>query len=79
MKGILSSGPAPGPIRLLVGSQLLLLVQSVLIFQASQPLPTALRVMLVGSSAIGLAALIAAVLGERQHEQEPWWKRRHDR
>jgi hypothetical protein len=47
MNGILSSCPARGPVRLLVGTQLMLLVQTVLIFQASDPLPSALKALLV--------------------------------
>lgn len=79
MTGILSSTPAHGPVRLLVGAHLLLLVQTVLVFQASAQLPTALRLFLGVSGLLGMAALIVAVRGERQDQGKPWWAKRHDR
>lgn len=79
MSGILSSSPAHGPIRLLVGTHLLLLIQTVLVLQASDPLPTSLRLFLCVTGLLGLAALIVAVRGERQNEGRPWWVKRHDR
>lgn len=79
MTGILSSSPARGPIRLLVGTQLLLLVQTVLVCQASDPLPTSLRLFLVVSGILGLTALIVAVRGERRDQGKPWWAKRHGR
>lgn len=79
MSGILSSSPAHGPIRLLVGTHLLLLIQTVLVLQASDPLPTSLRLFLYVTGVLGLAALIVAVRGERQNEGRPWWAKRHDR
>lgn len=78
MTGILSSSPAHGPIRLLVGTHLLLLIQTVLVLQASDPLPTSLRLFLCVTGVLGLAALIAAVRGERKDEGRPWWTKRHD-
>lgn len=79
MSGILSSSPAHGPIRLLVGTHLLLLIQTVLVLQASDPLPTSLRLFLCVTGVLGLAALIVAVRGERQDEDRPWWAKRHAR
>lgn len=79
MSGILSSRPAAGPVRLLVGTQLMLLVQTVLIFEASAPLPTPLRALLVMNWVVGVSALIAAVRGSRADQAPPWWRRRHDR
>ena len=79
MTGILSSTPARGPIRLLVGTHLLLLVQTVLVCQASDSLPTSLRLFLGVSGVLGLAALVVAVRGESQDEGKPWWRKRHDR
>jgi drug/metabolite transporter (DMT)-like permease len=77
MSGILSRRPAPGPIRLLVGTQLMLLVQSLLLYEASDALPSGLQVFLLATWILGTAALIAAVRGDRD-EGEPWWRRRHD-
>lgn len=79
MTGILSSSPARGPVRLLVGTHLLLLIQTVLVFQASDRLPTSLRAFLCVTGALGLAALIVAVRGERQKKGRPWWAKRHVR
>ena len=79
MTGILSCAPARGPIRLLVGTQLLLLIQTVLVCQASDSLPTSLRMFLGLSGIVGLTALIVAVRGERQDQAKPWWAKRHDR
>ena len=79
MTGILSSAPARGPVRLLVGTQLLLLVQTVLVCQASDLLPTSLRLFLVVSGILGLTALIVAVRGERRDQGKPWWAKRHGR
>lgn len=79
MTGILSCAPARGPIRLLVGTQLLLLVQTVLVCQASDPLPMSLRLFLGVSGILGLTALIVAIRGERRDQGKPWWATRHDR
>ncbi|PZU12131.1 MAG: hypothetical protein DI606_10245 [Sphingobium sp.] len=79
MTGILSSAPARGPVRLLVGTQLLLLVQTVLVCQASDLLPTSLRLFLGVSGILGLTALIVAVRGERRDQGKPWWAKRHGR
>ncbi len=78
MNGILSSRPAAGPVRLLVGTQLMLLVQTVLIFEASASLPTPLQALLVMNWVVGVSALIAAVRGPRAEQSPPWWKRRDD-
>jgi hypothetical protein len=79
MTGILSCAPARGPIRLLVGTHLLLLIETVMVLQASGPLPTSLRLFLGVSGILGLTALIAAVRGERRDQGKPWWAKRHDR
>ncbi|CAM8668379.1 hypothetical protein MCEMIE4_04286 [Sphingobium cupriresistens] len=83
MKGLLSATPAPGPIRLLVGTQLMLLIQTLLVFEVSENLPGALQALLVMSGALGLSALIVAVrgpTGEQTDEQgKEWWRRRHGR
>jgi hypothetical protein len=77
MSGILTSSPAHGPVRLLLGTYLLLLIQTVLVLQASDPLPTSLRLFLGVTGVLGLFALIVAVRGERDDEGKPWWAKRH--
>ncbi|BBC99466.1 MULTISPECIES: hypothetical protein [Sphingobium] len=79
MTGILSSTPAHGPIRLLVGTHLLLLVQTVLVCQASDPLPISMRIFQGMSGLLGFSALIVGVRGERQDQGKPWWAKRHGR
>lgn len=56
----------------------MLLVQSLLLYEASDALPSALQFLLLATWILGTAALIAAVRGG-QDEGEPWWRRRHDR
>ena len=79
MRGLLSASPAPGPVRLLVGTQLMLLIQTILVFEASENLPGGLKALLVMSGILGLSALIFAVRGPRETEENPWWKARHGR
>ena len=78
MKGVLDPAPAPGPIRLLVGTQLMLLVQTMLVFDAADGLPASLRAYLLACGVLGASALICAIRGERG-QGEPWWRRRHER
>ncbi len=79
MRGLLSASPAPGPVRLLVGTQLMLLIQTILVFEASENLPDGLKALLVMSGVLGFSALIFAVRGPRETEDRPWWKSRHGR
>lgn len=76
MNGIFSATPAPGPIRLLIGSQGLALVQSCIAWQ----LPTApgmLRILGALIAIIGTAALISATIGEARENPTPHWRCRH--
>ncbi|EAT10650.1 hypothetical protein NYF14_07155 [Sphingobium sp. 10 DY56-G10] len=77
MRGILDPAPAPGPIRLLVGTQLMLLVQTMLVFDAADGLPASLKAYLLACGVLGASALICAIRGE-SGEGEPWWKRPYD-
>lgn len=79
MKGLLSSSPSPASVRIVVGTQLLFLVQTALIFQASAALDFALQALVVTTGTIGFAGLIAAIRGEAASEPTPWWRRRHAR
>jgi hypothetical protein len=76
MRGILGPTPAPGPIRLLVGTQLMLLVQTMLVFDAADGLPASLKAYLLACGVLGATALICAIRGE-SGQGEPWWRRRH--
>jgi hypothetical protein len=78
MNGIFSSTPAPGPIRLIVGSQGLLLVQSFIAWQLPD-VPGLFRLLVAITAVIGTAALITAALGEERESSQPYWRRRHGR
>lgn len=79
MKGLLSSSPSPVSVRIVVGTQLLFLVQTALIFQASAVLDIALQAMVLTIGTIGFAGLVAAIRGQSADEPAPWWRRRHAR
>lgn len=78
MNGIFSSTPAPGPIRLIIGSQGLLLVQSFIAWQLPD-VPGLFRVLVAITAVIATAALISAALGEDRQSPRPYWRRRHGR
>lgn len=78
MNGIFSSTPAPGPIRLMVGSQGLLLVQSFIAWQLPA-VPTLFRMLVAITAIVAMAALICAAIGEDRGSCQPWWRRRHGR
>lgn len=78
MNGIFSSTPAPGPIRLLVGSQGLLLVQSSIAWQLPA-VPDRFRLLVVITAIVAMAALISAAIGEDRNGDQPGWRRRHGR
>lgn len=64
MNGLLSRAPAPSSIRLLIGSQMLLLIQAGLVLASRPPVQPALGILVVTVSIIAAAALIAAIAGE---------------
>ncbi|KMS56005.1 hypothetical protein V474_13370 [Novosphingobium barchaimii LL02] len=78
MNGIFSSTPAPGPIRLIVGSQGLLLVQSFIAWQLPA-VPDLFRVLVAVTAIIAMAALLSAAIGEDREHAQPYWRRRHGR
>ena len=53
MKGILSAAPAAGPIRLLVGTQLMLLVLTILVLETPGTLPLRLQGLLLAGWVLG--------------------------
>lgn len=77
MRGIFSSAPAP--IRLLVGSQILLLVQAFLLLRSAQVLDAMPRAIVLVTALAALAALIAAIRGEPDDNPDIWWRCRHVR
>lgn len=78
MNGIFSATPAPGPIRLLIGSQGLVLVQSCIAWQLPT-VPAVLRILGAVIAVIATAALISAAVGEGRENPSPHWRRRHGR
>ena len=78
MKGILSAAPATGPIRLLVGTQLMLLVLTILVLETPGALSLRLQLLLLAGFVLGASALICAICGDRTDER-PWWRQRHGR
>lgn len=78
MNGIFSATPAPGPIRLLIGSQGLALVQNCIAWQLPT-VPTVLRILGAVIAVIAIAALISAAIGEARENRAPYWRRRHGR
>ncbi|MFD1103789.1 hypothetical protein [Sphingobium olei] len=57
----------------------MLLIQTILVFEASENLPSGLKALLVMSGVLGVSALIFAVRGPRETEDQPWWRTRHER
>ncbi|HEX7783952.1 MAG TPA: hypothetical protein VF509_14185 [Sphingobium sp.] len=78
MNSIFSSTPAPGPIRLIVGSQGLLLVQSFIAWQLPG-VPTLFRILVAITAIVAMAAFISAALGVDRESPQPYWRRRHGR
>ncbi|MCP5400521.1 MAG: hypothetical protein H6921_14985 [Sphingomonas sp.] len=64
MKGAFSNSPAPSCVRLLVGSQLLFLVVAWLVLASRSGIGAGLAGLVILVSAIGIASLLAAIMGE---------------
>ncbi|MBF7013698.1 hypothetical protein QUC32_02440 [Novosphingobium resinovorum] len=78
MNGIFSATPAPASIRLVIGSQGLLLVQSCIAWQLPA-VPDQFRVLVGVTALVTLAALIGAAIGERGHHRPSPGRPRHGR
>lgn len=78
MNGIFSATPGAGPIRLLVGTHGLLLVQAGLAIMAPD-IAAGFRFMVALVMTLALAGLTAAALGLPGDDAEPYWRRRHGR
>ncbi len=78
MNGIFSGSPCQSSIRLLVGTHLLLIVQSALMLWSSPDLGGS-QILIWLTLILGLGAFIGAVHGERADRPANWWVRRHGR
>lgn len=78
MRGIFSSAPAPSAIRLLVGSQMLLLVQAGLVLSGRSALHGPAATLLLVTMLVSFAALIAAIRGEPADTPRLRGESRHD-
>ncbi len=76
MRGILSSAPSLGSIRLVLGGKLLLLVQAWLVLRADYLLCGMLTFVVGAIAVIAIACLVGAVIGEPDERAEdhrrPW-------
>lgn len=79
MTGLLSSAPGAASIRLLVGSQLLLIVQAGLVVRAQGAVSDMLWAISLAALLTGLACLAGAVRGERPDASNPAGRRTHGR
>jgi hypothetical protein len=83
MRGIFSSAPSPGSIRLLLGSKLLLLIQAWLVLCSDRLLHGMLWFVVGAIVVIAILCLVGAVLGEPQDSAEdhhrPWRRRAEGR
>lgn len=77
MKPVLSTPPAPTPIRHLVGTQLLLIVQTALVLRSVTVPDGPLRGIMIVTALVALAGLVAAIRGEP--DRMGWRKRDHER
>jgi hypothetical protein len=78
MRGIFSSSPSQSAIRILIGTHLLLLVQSGLVLWSDTDIDVMLRAIVAGSAILGLTAFFAAVHGGSGEERRVWTPaRRH--
>ena len=64
MRGILSSTPSLGSIRLLIGGKVLLLVQAWLVFQFERMVHGTMLFVVGAIAVIGLVLLLLAIIGE---------------
>lgn len=78
MNGIFSTSPCPSSIRLLVGTHLLLIVQSSLVLWSAPDLGGN-QALIWLTLLLGITALICAVRGESTAPAVPWRERRRGR
>lgn len=78
MNGIFSAAPCPSSIRLLVGTHLLLIVQSGLVLWSAPDLGGN-QVLICLTLVLGFSAFVCAVCGESRTPPVPWRSRRRGR
>jgi hypothetical protein len=64
MRGLLSAAPAVGPVRMILGTHLLLLVQNIMALGADLLGNVGMHAVMLLVVLLAIAALIAAVFGE---------------
>lgn len=78
MNGIFSATPCQSSIRLLVGTHLLLLVQSALVIWSAS-VPGEMHALVILVFVLGFAAFICALRGEDGRDRTDWWRHRRGR
>ena len=78
MNGIFSGAPCPSSIRLLVGTHLLLILQSSLVLWSAPDLGGS-QALIWLTLFLGVTAFICAVCGESRTPAIPWRERRRGR
>ncbi|ALR21347.1 MULTISPECIES: hypothetical protein [Sphingomonadales] len=78
MNGIFSGAPCPSSIRLLVGTHLLLILQSSLVLWSAPDLGGG-QALIWLTLFLGVTAFICAVCGESRTPAVPWRERRRGR
>ena len=78
MNGVFSAHPSPAAVRPLLGAVLLQLIAAGLVIAAGAAGSAGLRFLVGCVSALALAALSVAILGEVE-DRSPWRVRRHGR
>lgn len=83
MKGIFSSAPSLGSIRLLLGSKVLLLIQAWIVLYSTRLLQGAAWFVVGGIAVIAVLCLIGAIIGETEEcaeaHRRPWQRRAEGR
>lgn len=77
MNGLASNTPSPSAVRLALGGNLLLVVQSLLLLLVPG-LGTDVRALIFILTPIAVAALVAALIGLPDPPTD-YWRRRHER
>ncbi|AEG48564.1 MULTISPECIES: hypothetical protein [Sphingomonadaceae] len=78
MNGIFSGAPCPSSIRLLVGTHLLMILQSSLVLWSAPDLGGS-QALIWLTLFLGVTAFICAVCGESRTPAVPWRERRRGR
>lgn len=79
MRGILSAAPGPLATRLMIGTQMLLLIQTALVLWSAPHLDIALRVLVALLFTLAVGAFGAAIHGLSGDNSQTYGRRRHGR